>query len=475
MTPLLPLYQRLADDIAGQIAAGTLRHGDRLPSLRELRARRQVSLSTGQPAFRLLEDRGLIEARPQSGFYVRPRRPTPPSPPALPVPVPVTVDPLLWQYVQVHTQEADCGMGGFRSATPSAAHLPLAAISRLMSDTVRRQPELLADYGHPAGAIELRRQIARQAMEWGGRFAVDDIVVTHGALEALNLCLRALTRPGDVVAIESPAYYTLLRCLETLGLQALEIPTDPQTGISLDALEQATRNGAVQAVVLVPNFSNPLGSLMPDEAKARLASLLAARDIPLIEDDIYGEFHFGPRRPRPVKAFDTAGNVLYCASLTKNVAPGLRVGWVEAGRFRASVELQKYIGTHSTSRLSQVVLARFLENGGYARHMRAFRRALVSQMRMLTAAVREHFPAGTRISEPQGGFVLWLALPEPFDSVELFHAAIAEGIDFAPGPLFSPCGGFRNCLRLSGAAPWNAGQAARLARLGELARRQRQG
>jgi len=466
----LPRYRQLVLDIAGQINQGVLAPGERLPSLREVCARQGLSLSTVHEAFRQLEDQGLIEARPQSGFFVSARRPK------LPVktiePCSITVDPLLWQYIQEIPETAPRMASGFRSATPSAELLPLSQLQKLTVDTVRSHPEILADYGKPGGLPALRRQVARQALDWGGTFSTDNIVITNGAIEGLNLALRALTRPGDVVAVESPAYFALLHSLQSMGLRVVEIPTDPEHGISVDALELATRDGAVQAIVLVSSFANPTGALMPETARQRVAELASARDIPLIEDDIYGEFYFGRHRPRPIKSFDRTGHVLYCASFTKSTSPGLRLGWIEAGRYHAQLETQKYIDTHSTAPLNQLVLARFLETGGYARHLRQFRRALASQMQALCSAVRQHFPPATHFVAPKGGFVLWLTLPAPFDSVELFHAARAEGIGFAPGPLFSPRGAYRNCLRLSCTALWTPEQETRLATLARLAARQ---
>ncbi|WP_036666396.1 PLP-dependent aminotransferase family protein [Paludibacterium yongneupense] len=470
----LPLYQQLADAIAVQIKDGILRPGERLPSLREMRMRRGLSLSTVQEAFRRLEDRGLVQARPQSGYFVSPRAVFEPVPHPT-APGEVEVDALLWNYVKDLYEVAPGHVDGFRNAHVLPGLLPVAALQKLTIDCVRSRPGLLSDYGVPAGDAGLRRQIARQALEWDGQISPDNLIITQGTIEALNLALRALTRPGDVVAVESPAYFSLLYCLKALGLRVVEIPTDPVCGISVDALELATRDGAVQAVILVANFSNPLGSLMPDSAKQRVADLLASRDIPLIEDDVYGEFYFGKHRPRPIKAFDRSGNVLYCSSMTKSVAPGLRVGWIEAGRHQASIEVQKYIGTHSTPLLNQVVLARFLEDGGYARHMRRMRRTLAAQMRAVAAGVERYFPEDTRFSLPGGGCVLWLQLPSRFDSIAFYLRAREEGIGVAPGPLFSPRGGYRNCVRLSYAAPCDAVQLARLARLGELARMQLDG
>ncbi|TDR76578.1 PLP-dependent aminotransferase family protein [Paludibacterium purpuratum] len=461
----------MADEIALQIHSGILRHGERLPSLREMRLRRGLSLSTVQEAFRLLEDQGLVDARPQSGFFVR--RPAPsPVPAALGTPTAIAVDPLLWSYVQEIPVDNPRVFEGFRSATPAPSLLPVAQLQKLMVDTLRHHPELLSDYGSPLGCVELRLQIARRSLEWGGQLEPAHLLITHGAIEALNLALRAVTRPGDVVAVESPTYFSLLRSMENMGLRVLEIPTHPQHGMSYEALELATRNGAVQAVSLIANYANPLGSLMPDATKARIAALMAERDIPLIEDDVYGELHFGPKRPAPLKAFDRSGHVLYCSTLTKTLAPGLRIGWIEAGRYLPQVELQKYLGTHSTPQLSQRVLARVLESGGYARHMRGFRRALYAQMMQMLAGVERYFPAGSRFCAPQGGFSLWVELPPHCDSVALFQLSRAEGIGFAPGPLFSPRGEYRHCLRLAGSGHWDDAQEARLKRLGELACRQ---
>jgi len=460
-----PLYRQLADEIATQIANGILQGGERLTSLRALSTQRGLSLSTVQEAFRVLEDQALVEARPQSGYFVRRQAPHKPSMPAS-APAEIAVDPLLWSYIH---ERPEHGITGFRSASPHPDLLPIAQIQKLMASCIRHHPEMLSDYGCPGGDEEFKRQIVRKALEWGGHLEPENLVVTQGTIEALNLALRALTQPGDVVAVESPTYFALLSCLKTLGLRVIEIPTDWETGISVEALELATRNGAVQAVILSANFSNPLGALMPEHAKQRVAQLLASRQIPLIEDDVYGEFYFGKHRPRPIKAYDDCGNILYCSSLTKNVAPGLRVGWIEAGRYRAQVEMQKYIGSHSTPRIHQAVLAQFLANGGYARHMRQFRRQLALHIDAVIDGVARYFPAHTRVTRPQGGFVLWLELEPAFDSVALFHRAKQEDISIAPGPLFSARGAYRHCLRLSCAVPWNQAQEAKLARLGALA------
>lgn len=461
-TPTL-LYQHLADDVASMIASGTLRPGDKLPSLREMRTRRQVSLTTVTEAFRVLEDRGLIEARPQSGFYVRRRPPLPLPAQSSPSPEPslVSVNALLWRYMRI------AHAGTFGCAVPAAELFPGAQLQKLTSEALRRHSHLLSDYGKPAGLDSLRRQIARRALGWGGRLAVDDIIVTNGCIEALSLCLRAVAQAGDVVAIESPTYFGVLQLLESHGVKALEIPTHPVSGVSLEALELATRHGQVKACLLTPNFSNPLGSLMPEANKRALVEMLAERNIPLIEDDIYGEFHFGRERPLPAKAFDTCGNVLYCGSFTKMISPGLRVGWVCGGRYQAKLEVLKYINSFTTPALMQQVVAQFLESG-FDRHIRRLRRACADQVAQAMDGIERYFPAGTRLNAPQGGYVLWVELPPQADTVALMETAAQENISLAPGALFSAREGFASSMRLSCGAPWTPAQDQALRRLGEL-------
>lgn len=459
------LYLALADEIAAMVAAGTLRAGERLPSLRELRDRRGVSLSTVTEAFRVLEDRGLIEARPQSGFFVRQKlvEPPPPSRPSS-QPAEVTVNKRLWDYLQLTRGRQH----GFCYAVMAPECFPNSQLQKLMNEALKQSPNLLSEYGGTRGLEVLRRQVARHAMEWGGRLSPDDVQITAGGIEALNLALRATTQPGDVVAVESPTYFGLLQLFESMGLKALEIPTDPERGISLAALDLATRDGAVAACVLMPNFSNPTGSLMSDEAKQQLVRLLAERKVPLIEDDIYGEFYQGRERPRPAKAFDEDGNVLYVASYTKLVAPGMRVGWIAPGRYRSRVEILKYINTFSTPAITQATLARFLESGGYDLHMRRLRRMCAEQMARLHDGLARYFPAGTRWTRPQGSYMCWIELPAGADSTRLLQASVEEDISFAPGPLFSARNAYRNYLRLCAGEPWSAVQEAKLRRLGEL-------
>ncbi|MBK8115922.1 MAG: PLP-dependent aminotransferase family protein [Candidatus Accumulibacter sp.] len=462
-------YERLAEDLGGIIVAGNLRPGERLPSVRRLSRERRLSVSTVLQALRRLEDRGLVEARPQSGYFVRhtlARRSQPNARSTPEAPVPVDVSQRLMRVLQTSMQP---GVTPLAAALPACSLLPLAALQRLYGGVARRHPHLLEGGSHVnMDAPALVRQLVLRSVGWAGPLAASEFVITNSCTEALGLCLRAVTQPGDTVAVESPAYYLMLQLLETLGLKALEIPTDPHSGLSIEALDLATRQGRVAACLLVPNASNPLGSIMPDEHKRRLARLSAERDLAVIEDDIYGDLHFCNERPRPIKAFDTTGNVMLCSSFSKCLSPALRIGFVAAGRYRARIALQKTITSGATNPVTQQVLAEYLESGAYERHMRGLRRTYERQVEAMRASVARHLPAATRLTAPQGGFVLWVELPEEVDTTALHDRAIAAGVGYVPGELFSASGMYRNCLRLNCGNPHTPEIEDAVRRLGAL-------
>jgi DNA-binding transcriptional MocR family regulator len=470
------LYENLANEFATLIGSGQLRPGDRLPSVRHLARQRALSISTVVQALRTLESRGMVEARPQSGYYVRRRSPRVPEsvmPAGAPAPVDVGVSRRL---VQVLRANEAPGMVPLGSALPAPELLLAPRLNRLYASIARRQPRLLAGSSHSdLTEAPLRQAITRRALQWGCPIAADELVVTNSCTEAMMLCLRAVTKPGDTVAVESPTYYVMLQLLESMGLRALEIPTDPLTGVSLDALELATRKpaaeGGIAACLLIPNGANPLGSVMPDAAKQRLASLLAARDVALIEDDIYGDICFTGSRPRPIHAFDGSGNTMLCTSFSKTVSPSLRVGFVAAGKRAADVVLQKTLTSGKTNPLTQHVIAALMESRGFDVHLRTLRRRFAEQIARTRDAVARHFPAETRVTDPQGGFVLWLELPPEVDCSALHRRAATEGVAFVPGEMFSAGGQYKNCLRIACGQPWSERLEEGVKRLGQLVAR----
>jgi DNA-binding transcriptional MocR family regulator len=338
---------------------------------------------------------------------------------------------------------------------PSPELFPLQALNRTMAAVSRRSPMAAHSYDAPPGHLPLRVQVARRAMEAGCLLSPEDIVTTSGATEALNLCLRAVTNPGDVVAIESPTFFGILQIIESLGLRVCEIPTYPREGICLDELTDRLVSCNIKVCVFTLNYSNPLGSCMPDEKKQKLVELLTERKIPLIEDDIYGNLTFSQNRPKTAKAFDKEGWVMLCDSFTKTLSPGYRVGWVAPGRFASRVEFLKFVNTSATASLPQMAIAEFLQNGGYDHHLRKIRRFYAAQMQRMSEAITRYFPPGTKATHPNGGMCLWIELPEQVDALAVYREALSNGISIAPGPLFSAKQKFSNFIRLNCGNPWS--------------------
>jgi DNA-binding transcriptional MocR family regulator len=288
-------------------------------------------------------------------------------------------------------------------------------------------------------------------------------------MEAINICLRAVTKPGDLVALESPTFYGFLQILQSLGLRALEIPTHPRSGISLEALELALTEHPVKAVLVMPNVSNPIGASMSDAAKKRLVELLAAKNVPLIEDHIYAELQFEAPAPRPAKAFDRTGNVMLCSSFSKTLSPGLKVGWIEPGKWRDRVRMLKFMTSGGQNELVELAVAELLESGGYERSLRQLRRRFASQVDTARGVIADSFPRGTRVTRPSGAYIVWVELPKNCDSVALFERLIERGITIGPGPMFSASQRYRNCMRLSIGQPWSDRQERALRDIGRLA------
>jgi DNA-binding transcriptional MocR family regulator len=466
------LYERVAQQITHLIHEGTLRPGDRIPSVRKLVAQKSVSVATVLQAYQVLENRGLIEARPQSGFYVRVPRWTPAPEPEISQPARssrrLNMGGLVMEVVGALNRPGLVNLG---AAVPPPELLPTRELHRALAGATRRQPALANVCDPSIGLQALRVEIAQRALEAGCTLAPDEIVITNGLTEALHLSLRAVTQPGDTVAIESPTYFGILQLIEMLGLRACEVPTHPQEGVCLEELAGRLARARVRACVFMTNFSNPLGSCMPDSKKRQLVELLTTRGIPLIEDDIYGSLAFAPTRPGVAKAFDLQGIVLLCGSFSKTLAPGYRVGWVAPGKFKEELHRLKHTCSISNPMVTQLALAEFLATGGYERHLRRLRRTYARLMDQMSRSIARHFPAGTRVTRPQGGQVLWIELPGNTDALQLHRVALLNGISIAPGPIFSARQQYRNCLRLNCANLLSDKLEQALVKLGAMVKR----
>ena len=464
------LYERVADHISHLIKEGTFSVGDRIPSVRGLCREMKVSVSTVMEAYHLLEDRGLVEARPQSGYYVRPQiRDTVSIPDVSRIdinPESVTI-PDFVRFVLRDIANPDLVQLGCLQPNPDL--LPIDRLNLTLSAAVRRHREISSLYGDPQGYMPLRIQISKRLLTAGCTITPDEIMITSGCQEAILFSLLTTCEPGDTIAVESPVFFNLLQMLRTFHIRVIEVPSHPRDGLIIEALRQAAEDNVIKACFASTNFSTPLGSVMPDERKQELVALLAERGIPLIEDDIYGDICFGSERPRAAKCFDISGNVLLCSSFSKSLAPGYRVGWVVPGRYRKGIELAKAIGNFATAMPPQIAIAEFLASGGYDRHLRRIRRLYAQKTTLMAQAVAKFFPEGTRVNHPEGGFSLWVELPKYADSLRLYEQARSHGISFVPGPLFSASfRRYQNFLRLN-AAYWSDKAEKAIAAIGHLA------
>jgi DNA-binding transcriptional MocR family regulator len=463
-------YEEVAGFISGLVESGTLPPGSRVPSLREISKQRRVGLTTALQAYRLLEDRGILEARPQSGHYVAKPSAVLLEAPAISKPPKTasTVD-ISGVVVKLLQYAADPGLVPLGCAIPSAKLLAAAKLDRFLARAARLKGGDHNTYTLPKGDLRLRQEIARRAVRWGQALSPEEIVITCGCTEAVTLALQTVSKPGDTIAIESPTYFGLLHSLEALNLKALELPTDAASGIHLPALERALERKTIAACLLSSSFNNPLGCTMPDEKKLAVLNVLAKHRVPLIEDDIYGDIYFGASRPRPFMALDRRGYTLYCSSFSKTIAPGYRIGWMTMKRDMQFALDRKLAFTLSGPALPQVAFADFLSSGGYDNHLRRLRRVFEDTIDQMLRAIDKSFPKGTKVTRPAGGFVLWLELPKSTDSRALLERALQNGICFAPGDAFSASGRFRNCLRLSCGHGWDARIEQGVRQLGVLA------
>jgi DNA-binding transcriptional MocR family regulator len=461
-------YIEVADRIEKLIEKQTLKVGDKLLSVRSLSKQQGISLSTSFQAYYYLESKGLIEARPQSGYYVKFSTRHSFEIPACSEPtdeaLPISVDEMI---SSVYHDLRSPNLLSFSLSAPHPSLLPSAKLNKSVVHSLRHSPDHCLGYEHIQGNEELRKQIAKLSLNWGGALNEDDLVVTAGCMEALSFCLRATTKPGDAVATESPTFYGIFRVMQSLGLKVVEVPTDPVTGVDIDYLEQAITRFDIKACLFVPNFNNPIGSCVPDEKKKQLVELLAKKEIPLIEDDIYGEMYFGKTRPRTCKTYDKKGLVLHCGSFSKSLAPGYRIGWTAAGRYKNAVIQLKRMHNISTNTLAQVSIAHFLQNGRYELHLRRLRKDLHTQCLRYLQGITEFFPEDIRITQPQGGFVLWIDMKSG-DGYKLHKRALKHHIGIAPGQIFSAQGQYQNHFRLSYGLPWSDQIEKGLKTLGEL-------
>ena len=468
MTNLL-LYQRIAQQLAEDIRRGVYQPGERVPSVRKMSSQLSVSHATVLQAYANLEDQGLIRARPQSGFYVHQTAALTASTPDIARverPGLVTRSSIINQVLTDSRQEGVFPLG---AAVPHVDYLPVRALHQQLAKVTRFHSARAFTYMFSPGFEPLRRQVAIRMRDAGVVVDPSEVVITHGCVDAIHMALRVLTKPGDLIATESPTYYGLLQLAELLGLKVIEIPCDPSTGMSVEALQLAANQWPIKALVLTSRLSNPMGGSIPEERQKQLLKLTSDYGIQVVEDDIYGELLFEPGRIKALKAYDRDDQVVYCSSFSKTISPGVRIGWIIAGRHQEEVVRLQTFSTHSACSVTQMGVAAYLENGGYDRQLRTIRQEYRKNMTAYQLAVQQHFPEGTQMTRPNGGFILWVSLPGRISVKDLHARALQQGISIAPGLIFSNTEQFNHCLRLTCGIPWNREAERAIMTLGMLA------
>jgi DNA-binding transcriptional MocR family regulator len=467
----MPLYQDIAEHLIGLIKQGHYGPGDKLPSIRKLASQKKVSVATVQRAFEFLEDRHLIEPRPKSGFYVKM--------PIAPQPIETfsqTMVPLRPEQVKVHQLASEIfhrcdnletlNLG---TSYPAPCYFPVKQLQQASAKVVKHQIDQVLSVHFSAGVPLLRQQLAKRMMESGCQVTAQDLIITNGCLEALSICLRAVAQPGDTIAVESPVFVGLLQLIESLGFKALEIPCHPVHGLSLEALELALDQWDIRAVAIVPTFSNPLGSNMPEANRQNLVNMLGDKNIPLIEDDLFVDLAFDGSITKPCKAFDKKGLVLYCSSASKTIASGFRVGWIAPGAFYHQVEYYKTFTNISAPNFAQLVMVEFLQSGRYDRHLRQLRTQLAQQVYKFQQWIALYFPEKVVVSQPRGACVLWIDMGKGINAFEFHQRAIELGIGVIPGGLFTTTGKYDHHIRINCAIDPSQPLQQAIQTLGELA------
>jgi DNA-binding transcriptional MocR family regulator len=466
------LYMQLADGMEKMIADEILRIGDKLPSVRVLSEEYGISMGTAFQAYYNLEARGLIESRPKSGYYVRFNHNRFPELPNVIQPDSMSHNVSVKEMIgSIYSDIAADNVINFALAVPHPSLLPAAKINKSVVHALRNTKNHCINYEDTQGNIDLRKEIAKLSFNWGGKINPDEVIITSGCLEAIMICLKAVTKFGDTVAVECPTYFGIYQSIESLGLKVVEISSDPTTGVELDSLQKAIKKYSIKACVFIPNFNNPLGSCMPEENKKKLVEIITKHNIPLIEDDIYGELYFGKNRPKTCKYYDKSGLVMYCSSLSKSLTPGYRIGWILPGKFFEQTKQLKRIQNISSPTITQAAIAHYLKNGRYEYHLKTLRKALHTQSLRYVQAIIKYFPKDTKVSRPHGGFILWLQLNKKVDAFKLRTEAMKHNISVMPGKIFSASCNFTNCLRISFGQPWNDEVEYGLQTLGKLIRK----
>ncbi|MBV1905529.1 MAG: PLP-dependent aminotransferase family protein [Pseudomonadales bacterium] len=464
------LYQQVAHKIEESINLGIYRSGEKLPGVRRLSDDFRVSIGTVLEALYQLQNKGKLEARPRSGYYVCEQSNHLPeairSSPQQTQPKTVSNQSTALFLAQASSNAKVLNLG---AALPHSDYQPISTLTRHFRGALRDNPKAVSSYEFPPGFLPLRKVVSARMLNAGIRFNPEQITITNGCQEAVTICLSVVAKPADVIAVESPAYYGLLQCIESLGMQALELKTDPVTGVSPAILDSALKRWPVKACVLSANGNNPLGYITSEENKRELLKILKTHDVPLIEDDIYGDLPLTGTRPKAMSAFAERQRFFYCSSVSKTISPAIRIGWIASYTNNEELNHAKFLRNIATASIDQIALARYLSTKSYDRHIETCCIHYANNATKVRQAVGKYFPTGTRTTHPQAGFAIWVQLPRTIDGDALSYACLSKNIGIFPGKLFSASGRYSNCIRLSCAQPITSNVIEGLKNVGNIA------
>ncbi|RYD04307.1 hypothetical protein N752_15805 [Desulforamulus aquiferis] len=341
------------------------------------------------------------------------------------------------------------GIISFAGGLPAPEMFPLQEIKQNFDKVLGEGDESALQYSATEGFYPLREYIAAALAEIGINTSPDQVLITNGSQQAIDLVAKLFLDPGDVVLVESPSYLGALQVFNSYQASLVAVPTDPE-GIELDSLERALTQYKPKLIYITPTFKNPTGETMGLERREALAAILARHHIPLVEDDPYRELRYSGTPVPPIKAFDKDGKVIYLGTFSKTVAPGLRLGFaITSAQLMPKMVLAKQGADLHTGTLVQRALFNYLTSSNVKGHINAICKEYAIRRDTMISAMKRQFPEGVKWTEPQGGMFLWITLPPQLDTTSLLNEAIKLGIAYVPGPAFFPTGGGQNCLRLN--------------------------
>lgn len=429
-------FEEFTTDIERSIREGFYKPGHKLPSVRDLKKQYNTSISTIQNGYEHLIILGLVTSIPKSGYYVA--APVNQRRDNLTQENPIVRDAIFERNIELITSgHGNKKLVEFNVATPGDLIISQKLLLRTMQHVIREKGVGLLKYYPTNGLDELKSNIIKHAAGYQTRINPWELLITDGALQALYIALSAVCGPEDVVAVESPCVFSVLEVIRVLKLKVVEIPVALTNGFDVDFLKKACGQNKIKAIVITPNFHNPTGILLDDDAKKELVKISQQHHIAIIENDIYGDLNFGGKRPSTIRSYDESGLVMTYSSYAKTLAPGIRLGWLAAGKFLRAAEQIKFSMGSTVSPVYQETVNRLLATNSYDRHLRAFRMLLAKNAFSTINLLSQHFPKDTSIVPPAGGYNIWVKMPDYIDMNNFYNECERIGVKFTPGYTFS--------------------------------------